>query len=72
MKETKKKKKKVYYKFTKDELKMLLDLQDILESFEYVFEKFQSNKITSSLVYPAICFLKNKLNDFSPKSTKVT
>ena len=50
---------------------MLLDLQDILESFEYVFEKFQSNKITSSLVYPAICFLKNKLNDFSPKSTKV-
>ena len=45
----------------------MLDLQQILELFEYVYEKFQSNKITSSLVYPAITYLKSILIEYETK-----
>jgi hypothetical protein len=52
----KRKKNKFDHKFTKEEFKLMLDLQQILELFEYIFEKFQFNKITSSLIYPAITY----------------
>ncbi len=45
----------------------MLDLQQIQDLYEYVFEKFQSNKITSSLIYQAITYLKSSLVEYETK-----
>jgi hAT family C-terminal dimerisation region len=49
------------FNLSKTERDMLVELQDVLELFEYVTDELQGNKVNISRVYPAIQMLKRDL-----------
>ena len=67
---TKQKATKKMFKLEKDEREMLAELRDLLGSFEFVTNEFQTNEISISRVYPCILFLKRILSETHSVTTK--
>ena len=51
------------FRISELEREMLSELVDLLEIFEWLTNEFQSNKVSSSRVYPTVMAVKHKLSD---------
>lgn len=49
------------YILTTSQKNMLVELENVLDDLMYATNELQSNEVTSSVVYPTICYLKTQL-----------